>query len=79
MIKAIEHVHYHGIVHCDIKLANVLVELHSDGQHRGVLADFDLSKDLEHRQEASMSATSVAGARGTPGCLTMATEVFKGR
>ena len=55
VIKAIEHVHYHGIVHCDIKLANVLVELHSDGQHRGVLADFDLSKDLEHRQEASIS------------------------
>jgi len=32
VIKAIEHVHYHGIVHCDIKLANVVVELHSDGQ-----------------------------------------------
>ena len=76
----IEHVHYHGIVHCDIKLANVLVELHSDGQHRGVLADFDLSKDLEHRlREASVSVMSLAEARGTPGCLTMATEVFKGR
>jgi serine/threonine protein kinase len=80
VIKAIEHVHYHGIVHCDIKLANVLVELHSDGQHRGVLADFDLSKDLEHRlREASMSAISVAGARGTPGFLTMAPEVLQGR
>jgi serine/threonine protein kinase len=80
VIKAIEHVHYHGIVHCDIKLANVLVELHSDGQHRGVLADFDLSKDLEDRlREASMSAMSVAGARGTAGCLTMAPEVLQGR
>jgi serine/threonine protein kinase len=79
VIKAIEHVHYHGIVHCDIKLANVLVELHSDGQHRGVLADFDLSKDLEHRlREASMSANvcgkstwhprlSHHGARGLAG------------
>jgi hypothetical protein len=57
-----------------------LVELHSDGQHRGVLADFDLSKDLEHRlREASMSAMSVAGARGTPGFLTMAPEVLQGR
>jgi serine/threonine protein kinase/ubiquitin len=79
VIKAIEHVHYHGIVHCDIKLANVLVELHSDGQHRGVLADFDLSKDLEHRlREASMSVMSVAGGRGTAGCLTMAPEVLDG-
>jgi serine/threonine protein kinase len=76
VIKAIEHVHYHGIVHCDIKLANVLLELTSDGQHRGVLADFDLSKDLENRlQEASTSAKS-GGARGTPGFLTMAPEVF---
>jgi hypothetical protein len=56
VIKAIEHVYYHGI-----KLANVLVELHSDGQHRGILADFDLNKDLEHRlREASMS-TNVCG------------------
>jgi serine/threonine protein kinase len=80
VIKVIEHVHYHGIMHCDIKLSNVLVELHSDGQHRGVLADFDLSKNLEHRlREASMSAMSVPGARGTPGCLTMAPEVLQGR
>jgi serine/threonine protein kinase len=80
VIKAIEHVHYHGIVHCDIKPANVLVERTSDGQHRGVLADFDLSKDLANRlQEASMSVMSVSGARGTPGCLTMAPEVLQGR
>jgi serine/threonine protein kinase len=78
--KAIEHVHYHGIVHCDIKLANVLIELTSDGQFRGVLADFDLSKDFEKRlQEASMSAMCVGGACGTPGFLTMAPEVLQGR
>jgi serine/threonine protein kinase len=63
----------------DLNLANVLVELNSDGQHSGVLADLDLSKDLEHRlREASMSAMSVAGARGTAGFLTMAPEVLHG-
>ena len=80
VIKALEHVHYHGIVHCDVKQANVLVELGNDGQHRGILADFDLSKDLEARKMASVSALSMAsGARGTPGCLTMAPEISKGR
>ena len=79
VIKALEHVHYHGVVHCDVKLANVLVELH-DGQHRGVLADFDLSKDLEARKLASVSKCStLSGARGTLGGLTMAPEVFEGR
>jgi len=80
VIKAIEHVHYHGIVHCDIKLGNILVDLTSDRKHRGVLADFDLSKDLVNRlQEASMSVMSVSGARGTPGCPTMAPEVLQGK
>ena len=81
-IKAIEHVHYHGIVHCDVKLANVLVELRDDGQHRGVLADFDLSKDLEARtlsSVSSLSMASMAGARGTPGYLTMAPEIAQGK
>eukprot|EP00802_Teleaulax_amphioxeia_P001877 Tamp_01879.p1 GENE.Tamp_01879~~Tamp_01879.p1 ORF type:complete len:1262 (+),score=324.47 Tamp_01879:258-3788(+) len=76
-IKAIEHVHYHGIVHCDVKLANVLVELRDDGQHRGVLADFDLSKDLEARKLSSVSMVSMSGARGTPGYLTMAPEIAR--
>jgi hypothetical protein len=77
-IKALEHVHYHRIVHCDVKLANVLVELGPDGQHRGILADFDLSKDLEARRQASVSVMSFAGPRGTLGCLTMAPEVSQG-
>ena len=36
------------IVHCDVKMANVLVE-ERDGQHRGILTDFDLSKDDDYR------------------------------
>jgi serine/threonine protein kinase len=65
-------------VHCDVKLANILVEVHTNGQHRGILADFDLSKDLEHRlQEVATSVMSVPGARGTLGCLTMAPEVLR--
>ena len=76
-IKALEHVHYHQLVHCDVKMANVLVE-QRDGQYRGVLADFDLSKDLEARRMASISMVSRVGARGTIGSLTMAPEVMEG-
>ncbi len=74
--------HYMGMVHCDIKMANVLVE-ERDGQHRGILTDFDLSKeDQARRAEASMRAksmSSIFGPRGTPGALTMAPEVMEGR
>lgn len=71
-----------GMVHCDVKMANVLVE-ERDGVHGGILTDFDLSKDDKSRRaEASMLAqsmsASVGGPRGTLGALTMAPEVMQG-
>jgi serine/threonine protein kinase len=74
-------VHYKGLVHCDVKMANVLVQFR-DGQYRGVLTDFDLSKnDNTRRQEASRNAISMSqasGPCGTLGALTMAPEVSEG-
>jgi serine/threonine protein kinase len=74
-------VHYKGMVHCDVKMANVLVQ-DQGGQYRGVLTDFDLSKtDNTRREEVSRNALSmsqVAGPCGTLGALTMAPEVFEG-
>ena len=61
------------------KMANVLVQERS-GQYRGILADFDVSKDDKGRRQAtSMTAMSTAreqGLRGTIGLLTMAPDVF---
>ena len=70
------------MVHCDIKMANVLVE-GRDGKHRGILTDFDLSKDDKSRREEvsflARSVASVLGPRGTMGALTMAPEVMEGK
>jgi serine/threonine protein kinase len=75
-------VHYAGMVHCDIKMANVLIA-ERDGQHRGILTDFDLSKDDKSRKAeassfAARSMASFVGPRGTFGALTMAPEVMEG-
>jgi hypothetical protein len=70
-----------SMVHCDIKMANVLVE-NRDSQKRGILTDFDLSKDDKSRREdasfRAKSMASVVGPRGTLGALTMAPEVMDG-
>jgi serine/threonine protein kinase len=75
-------VHYMGMVHCDIKMQNILVE-ERDGQHRGILTDFDLSKDDKSRRDdvsfLAKSVASVLGPRGTMGALTMAPEVMEGK
>jgi len=80
-LRGLEHVHHHGITHCDVKAANVLV-CQRAGQDRGVLCDFDLSYSERDRKGQTISRASrsvVAGARGTPGVLSMAPEVFNGQ
>mmetsp|Transcript_33613 Transcript_33613/g.78457 ORF Transcript_33613/g.78457 Transcript_33613/m.78457 type:complete len:1219 (-) Transcript_33613:1649-5305(-) len=76
-LRGLEHVHHHGITHCDVKAANVLV-CQREGQDRGVLCDFDLSCSERDRKDniSRASRSVVAGARGTPGVLSMAPEVF---
>ena len=82
-LRGLEHVHSHGIVHCDVKPANVLLkEQQADGLRRAVLADFDLSYDESERPGkqismlAASSSMSMVGQRGTPGVLTLAPEVM---
>ncbi|KAL1702183.1 kinase-like domain-containing protein [Schizophyllum commune] len=58
MIDALEHVHYHHLVHCDIKPANFLFECHQTGRIK--LIDWGAAKlyrdpaTLMHRPEGSI-------------------------
>ena len=83
VLRGLEHVHYHEIVHGDVKAGNVLLtEVKSNGLRRAVLADFDLSLDQRQRQQqpSLMASASMLqqGPRGTPGVLTLAPEVMAG-
>mmetsp|Transcript_29070 Transcript_29070/g.69631 ORF Transcript_29070/g.69631 Transcript_29070/m.69631 type:complete len:1030 (+) Transcript_29070:720-3809(+) len=83
VLRGLEHVHYHDILHGDIKAANVLLtEVQANGLRRAVLADFDLSLDQQQRKEQMSLFFSMSmiprGPRGTPGVLTLAPEVERG-
>lgn len=43
ILRALEYLHSHGIIHCDIKSGNVLVEERDDGSLRVRLIDFGLA------------------------------------
>ncbi len=76
VLRGLEHVHQHGVVHCDVKPANVLLTALGDSggggrgscsgnPRRAVLADFDLSLDQRTRLEVSVAAASRAAAAGS--------------
>ena len=83
-LRGLEHVHYHEILHGDVKAENVLLTEAQgrSGLRRAVLADFDLSLDQQQRRAQLSQLSSVSllpgGARGTPGPLTLAPEVTGG-
>jgi len=48
-LLGLAHLHYNGVMHGDVKPANILV----DGRERGRLSDFDISLDTKERTSAA--------------------------
>ena len=77
MLRGLEHVHARGVVHCDVRPANVLLRRAASaaggggGGRRleGVLADFDISLESQARRRpmravmAGMAAAAVGGEK----------------
>jgi len=76
--QALAHLHAHGVVHSDVKPANILV----DGCGRARLADFDVSVDASTRVSSTHCSTRVGFSTGfaSPDLLSTgaspATDVF---
>jgi serine/threonine protein kinase len=66
VLRALEHAHVNGVIHCDVKPANVLIR-----GERALLTDFGFAKDL-----AMTAITGDQQLLGTPNY--MAPEQFRG-
>ncbi len=77
-LRGVEHVHNHGVVHCDIKPANIF--LAADGPDGGLqpkIGDFDVSKDNTERTLWAVTTATRSTVAGTVDY--MAPELFKGQ
>jgi len=54
-LVGLEHLHDNGVLHCDVKPANILV----DSRERGRLGDFDISIDTNTRTSAANISTTM--------------------
>ena len=60
---AIAHMHKSGIVHCDVKPANVLLDIDSNGGLAAILTDFGISRIVD-MSAMKVQAFNVADLRG---------------
>eukprot|EP00729_Bicosta_minor_P006787 gene6787-23797_t len=70
--RGIEYLHANEILHCDIKLENILMT-EASSSARPMLADFDISKDVEERALQTQTAAATAVGGGT--FIYMAPEI----
>ncbi|WP_234736898.1 protein kinase domain-containing protein [Tellurirhabdus bombi] len=65
ILKGLQHLHLHRIIHRDFKPANILISRDNQGRLVPKIADFGLSK-LVHQDEMDSSDFELSDGRGTP-------------
>jgi serine/threonine protein kinase len=85
LCDAVSHAHQRGVIHRDLKSANVLVATDDDGKRRPVIVDFGIARSFTpaHRHAASASPPLAPTMFTTPGLVigtvgTMAPEQASG-
>jgi len=49
--SAVQAAHGRGLIHCDLKPGNILVETHENGSFRPYVVDFGLAREIHHGSE----------------------------
>ena len=77
--SALKYLHRNGVVHADLKSANVLIGNGRHGKPCAKLADFGMARVTRDTQGVAIAASSMGGAGGARGTMGwMAPEVMNG-
>eukprot|EP00808_Paulinella_micropora_P021553 g62136.t1 len=80
VLRGVEHIHRLGVVHCDLKPANIFLAQQADSSWQPEIGDFDVSMDTGKRATwaATIAITTAGrGFAGTPNYV--APEVLQGQ
>lgn len=72
VMSGLEHAHSHGIVHCDLKPSNIMVQIKDREIAGAKIVDFGISKSLSSDTVATVSdgSSSSGGVFGTPAYMS---------
>eukprot|EP00808_Paulinella_micropora_P012300 g43991.t1 len=80
VLRGVEHIHRLGVVHCDLKPANIFLAQQADSSWQPKIGDFDVSMDTGKRATCAATIAITTAGRGFAGTLNyVAPEVLHGQ